>query len=174
MPVIAAVVNPNRPKQKKKEDEAACALQVRAKLVSLNGGVVLSICILLTALAVAAGFTNSFASSQTMLLAVLTVGAWIYLLDSSTERLSLIGDTIVRASVLGRRSVIKLDDIAALLLVHEGLNQEVGIESLTARYHDGREEKLPLGPCWRRRELEAFLSSVEKAMGKTKLLEEVR
>ncbi|OGL73914.1 hypothetical protein A3E39_03995 [Candidatus Uhrbacteria bacterium RIFCSPHIGHO2_12_FULL_60_25] len=174
MPVIAEVVNPSRPKQKKKADEAACAIQVRAKLVSLNGGVVLGVCIILSSMAVAAYVTNRFASVQNGLIVVLTLAAWVYLLDSVTERLQLVGDAIERSSILGRHMTIKLDDIEALLLIHEGLNQEVGIESLTARYRDGKEERLPLGPCWRRHELEAFLSSVEQAMGKAKLLEEVR
>lgn len=174
MPVIAAAVNPNRRKQTKKTDEASCALQVRAKPVSLNGGVVLSVCIILSALAATAYVTGRLVAVQNALLFLLTFAAWLYLLDSATERLLLVGEAIVRESALGRRLTIKLDDMDALLLVHEGLNQEIGIESLTARYRDGHEEKLPLGPCWRRHELEAFLSSVEKAMGRTKLVEEVR
>src|SRR3990167_9841967 len=88
MPVIAEVVNPSRPKQKKKADEAACAIQVRAKLVSLNGGVVLGVCIILSSMAVAAYVTNRFASVQNGLIVVLTLAAWVYLLDRSEEHTS--------------------------------------------------------------------------------------
>jgi ATP-binding cassette subfamily F protein 3 len=91
-------------------------------------------------MAIAAYMTNRFASVQNGLIVVLTLAAWVYLLDSTTERLQLVGDAIERSSILGRHMTIKLDDIAALLLVHEGLNQEVGIESLTARYGELQHE----------------------------------
>jgi hypothetical protein len=174
MPVVASAVNPNPPKPAVSREEDSCALTVRAKLVSLNGGVVLAVCIVLTSMVLGAYLTNRFGGTQIALFLILTFASWVYLLDSVTERLALVGDAIVRTSALGTRFEIKLDDLSALYLIHEGLNQEIGIESINARYRDGREEKLPLGPSWRRHELEAFLASVEKAMGKKKLLKEVR
>jgi hypothetical protein len=155
-------------------DAKDCALQVKAKLVALNGGVVLAMCIMLTAMALAAYLTNRFAASQIALLSVFALAAWVYLLDGVTEKLKLSGNAIVRTSLVSGRFMINLDDIESLYLIHEGLNQNVGIESLTAKYRDGHEDKLPLGPCWRRHELEEFLASVEKAMGRKKLLKEVR
>jgi hypothetical protein len=172
MPVSVSTKKAVQPVETK--DDQSCAIQVKAKLVALNGGVVLAMCIMLTALGVAALLTNRFAITQIALLSVFALGSWVYLLDGVTERLTLVGNTIVRTSLIGGRIVINLVDIMNLYLVHEGLNQEIGIESLSARYRDGHEEKLPLGPCWRRHELEAFLASVEHALGKTKLLKEVR
>jgi len=154
--------------------EEACTVRVHAKLVSLNGGVVLAVCIILTAVFAATYLTARLAAVQSALITVLMVAAWVYLVDSVSESLSLVGRTIQRSSSFSPRTVIKLDDIKSLLLVHEGLNQEVGIESITATYRNGRFERLSLGPCWRRRDLESFLQSVEQAMGNGKLLEEVR
>jgi hypothetical protein len=156
----------------KKED--ACTLQVRARTVSLNGGVILGLCILLTAFFIATLLSQQMETGQAILFGLLTIMSWAYFADSATERLCLVSDTIVRKSALHRTTRIKLDDIESLLLVHEGLNQEIGIESITARYRDGSNERLALGPCWRRTDLESFLESVEEAMGNRKLLEEVR
>lgn len=175
MPVVATAVNPNRSSRPRREGELlACVLQVKARLVSLNGGVVLALALLLSAFLAGALLSSQFAFGQMVLFGVLALAAWLYLLDSVTERLFVTGDQIERASLFGRRASIKLDDLDALLLVHEGLNQEIGIESLTARYRNGRSVRLPLGPCWRRRDLETFLTSVEQAMGSRKLVEEVR
>src|SRR3989344_1059301 len=139
-------------------------LQAQAKLVSLNGGVVLGLCILFTAFFLASLVTQQLASVQVILFGILMIGAWAYLIDAVTERVSLAGASLKRASWLSRDVSLSLDDIDELLLIHEGLNQEIGIESVMVRYRDGRNERLPLGPCWKRRDLEAFLASVESAM----------
>jgi hypothetical protein len=160
------VVNPNvREAPHPNVPDKECALCVSAKLISLNGGIVLAICLVLTAVTVASVMSQSFVASQSILFVVLTLASWIYLIDSVSEKLRLEGEDIVRTSVIGKHMTIDIRDIKSLLLRHEGLNQQVGIESLTVEYQDGNTERMPLGPCWRRRELEAFLASVEQAMG---------
>jgi hypothetical protein len=171
---VATTVDPRPKAGVGKTNAMECVVQVRARLASLNGGIILSIAILLTAFFGASLLTNQLEAGQTILFGILTLMAWAYVADGATERLSLVGDTMVRASLFHRTNNILLNDLESLLLVHEGLNQEVGIESITARYRDGRKERLPLGPCWRRTDLEAFCSSVEQEMGNRKLLEEVR
>ena len=141
-------------------------LQAQAKLVSLNGGVVLGLCILFTAFFIASLVTQQLASVQVILFGILMIGAWAYLIDAVTERVSLVGASLERTSLLSRHVSISFDDVDDLVLIHEGLNQEVGIESVMVRYRDGRNERLPLGPCWKRRDLEAFLAGVESVMGR--------
>jgi hypothetical protein len=157
-----------------KAENETCALHVSAKLVSLNGGVVLAVCLLLTIVTVASVMARSFVASQTALFVVLTIASWIYLIDSVSESLRLEGEQIVRTSVIGRSVIVDIGNIKSLLLKHEGLNQQVGIESLTVTYRNGKTERLPLGPCWRRRELEAFLASVESVMGYEDVVEHER
>jgi len=169
------VVNPNaRRMTPPRPLNDACALRVGAKLVSLNGGIVLAICLVLTAVTAASALAQSFAASQSLLFVVLTLASWIYLVDSVSEKLQLEGENILRTSAVGRHVRMSIGDIKSLLLRHEGLNQQVGIESLTVEYQDGRTERMPLGPCWRRRELEAFLASVESAMGYEGVVESER
>lgn len=160
------VVNPNvREDPHPSESDGECVLRVGAKLVSLNGGIVLAICLVLTAVTAASIMAESFVASQTILFVILSVASWVYLIDSVSEKLSLEGKNIVRTSAIARRMSINIRDIKSMLLRHEGLNQQVGIESLTTEYQDGSTERMPLGPCWRRSDLEAFLESVERDMG---------
>jgi hypothetical protein len=134
----------------------------------------LAVCLLFTALGGGMAAERPATSVLSAVFALLALAAWAYLADGVSERLGLYGDTLVHTSLFGGQRSIPLSAIQSLLLVHEGLNQQIGIESIRARYTDGRVERLALGSCWRRRDLEAFLSSVEKALGKAKLLEEVR
>jgi hypothetical protein len=154
--------------------EDVCVIQIQARLLSLGGGILLALAILFTTFLLTALFLERTITGQVILFGLLTVAIWMDLRESATERLAMIGRTIKRTSFIGRPVTIRLDDLKELLLVHEGLNMNTGTESITARYRDGREERLPLGPCWRRTDLEAFLSSVEKELGDRKLLEEVR
>lgn len=113
-------------------------------------------------------------STVAALFGFLALATFAYLLDGISERLSLRGNELIHTRLFGGKKRVTLENIESLLFVHEGLNQQVGIESITANYKNGETERLALGPCWRRRELELFLSSVEHVVGKGKLLEEVR
>ncbi|MDL1952944.1 hypothetical protein FBR07_02025 [Candidatus Uhrbacteria bacterium UHB] len=154
--------------------QKSCVVVVHARLISLNGGIVLAVCIVLSALTAALFLTDRFAVSQAILFVILMLGAWIYLIDGASEKLSLQDHSLVQSSRFGRESRMKLVDVSSLVLRHEGLNPSLGIESLTATFQDGHEERIPLGPCWRRRDLESFLSSVEEAMGYEDVVESVR
>jgi hypothetical protein len=167
MPVIASVANPNarRPVRAAALPSDACARIVTAKLVSLNGGIVLALCILVSALAVGSALVTSYSATETILFVLLAFASWIYLIDAVTEKLVLKGDAIVLSSAVGAPRTLKLENIRLMTLRHEGLNASIGIESLTVVTADGKSDRLPLGPCWRRRELEAFLMSVSGAMG---------
>jgi len=153
---------PESPRGKKAE---ACDINVHANLVSLNGGIVLSICILLSALVGSAIMTNQLASTQAILFIVLAAAAWIYLIDSATEHLAYVGKKIIKTSAFSRRVAIPFEAIQSVLLKHEGPNDSLGIEAIIVVYRNGRSERLSLGPCWRRHELEAFLDTIDKAMG---------
>jgi hypothetical protein len=165
MPIVASATNPVRSKRAARQaQDVECVTSVRARLVSLDGGILLAACLLLTAFFAAALLANALELTQRLLLGVLTVAAWVYLFDSVSERIDLVGQVVVRSSFLQRHSEIAVSDMRQLILVHEGLNQAVGIASLVVRYQDGREERLALGPCWRQRELQAFIRSVERVM----------
>jgi len=167
MPVIASVKNPNARRFDRPvvAPSNVCMRIVTAKLVSLNGGVVLSLCILVTAIALAMTLATGASAPQTILFVLLSFASWVYLIDGCTEKLILSGSSIVLTSAIGAPRVLNLADVRSLVLRHEGFNATVGIESITVTTVEGRRSRLPLGPCWRRRDLESFLSSVTEAMG---------
>jgi hypothetical protein len=152
-------------------DAKACVRVVTAKLVSLNGGVVLLLCILVTALAAALWIAGQTSGPQAILFVLLAFAGWVYLVDSCTEKLILNGRAMTLVSAVGAPRTIELSSVRSLVLRHEGFNATVGIESITITTAEGKRSRLPLGPCWRRRELEAFLTSVTEAMGYSGVLE---
>ncbi len=155
--------------------ETVCLREVRAELVSLGGAILLAVCILFTVMLIIAMQLVSVSAAQQAVLFILTGAAWLYLLDSVTERLRLFNRRLEYTALLSRRLSISLEDLEAIVFVHEGFNLERGIESFEFRRHGGaQQDRLALGPCWRRRQLEAFLHAVEEALKHPKLIQEVR
>jgi len=76
--------------------------------------------------------------------------------------------------LLGRRHTFDLEDLEAVLMVHQGFNLERGFETIEFRSCGRRPERVSLGPCWQRNKLESLLRSIEIAMHDPHLIEEVR
>lgn len=98
----------------------------------------------------------------------------IYVVDGASESLTLQDDALTFDGWFTRRRRMVLTDVVQVLLVHEGLNTEWGIETLTCMRRDGNDERLALGPLWRRRDLEVFLRELEATLHDQKIVEEVR
>jgi hypothetical protein len=102
------------------------------------------------------------------------LGMAAYALDAASESLTLQHESLIFDGWLTRRRVVLFQDMKSVLLVHEGLNPEWGIETLTFERRNGGGYRLALGPLWRRRDLEAFLSRLETCVRDGKFVEEVR
>ena len=165
-------MEPQRPRS---EREIVCERDIRANVFSIGGAIVLALCMLLSVVTMIALSTPGQTMIQQMIAVVLSGGAWLYLFSSMTERLRLEDHNVVYSSALGRTIRVPLDDLDEMLLVHQGFNLERGIETIEFR-RTGKEEsdRISLGPCWHRHNLEAFLHSVEEALNNAELLEEVR
>ncbi len=163
---------PKRRGPDRQEDECVC--EVRAEIVSLGGGIVLFLAIILTSAAVAVRVFPEVTMFQRIILGVLAIGAWLYLFDSASERLRLVDHSVEYTSLLGRGRSASLRELEAMLLVHQGFNLERGMETIEFRRRGAAPERFALGPCWQRNKLEAFLHSVEEALRDPHLLEEVR
>lgn len=171
MEIIGAVA-PQRPWSEERNVE--CLRDIRAGIISIGGGIVFGICLALTALTFIVLGMSTLTSVQRVIAIVLTFSAWSYLINSATERLCLVDHTIVYSSFLGRKKIVPLIDLEAMLLIHQGFNLERGIETIEFRRRGDKTETIALGPCWQRHTLEAFLHSVEEALNDPELLEEVR
>ncbi len=138
-------------------------ISIHAKADSLGGIILLGLILALGALSLGGWF-------ERILFAMLVV----YTVDAWSEKLILKDEQLVFDSFFRRRRLIDVCNMRDVLVVHEGLNPEHGIISVRFRPYKGTEEVLPLGPLWRRSELEGFFHKLEKALGSCKLVEEVR
>lgn len=152
------------PKRDRMTPERECVVSARAELVSLGGAVLLAICMVVTAVFIMVMYAPGVTGAQQVIAIALFVGAWLYFLNSVTERISLCGSTLTYRSALGGTRNYPLTELDAVILTHEGLNLERGIESVEFRRAGKRPEKVALGPCWQRNKLEGFLRSVDRAM----------
>jgi len=170
MPETIAIRAPRRPSRPKEE----CVIRIRAELVSLGGAVMLAICLLVTALLIMTLYSPAATGMQRIIAIVLALTSWVYLARSASEELSLTGETITYRAFAARTRDISMADVETMLLIHQGLNLERGIETIEFRLRGKRAEHIGLGPCWQRHKLEAFLGSVEEALRHPKMLESVR
>jgi hypothetical protein len=170
MPDALAARAPRRAKTEKTD----CPIRVQAELVSLGGGVMLTICLVVSALLVMALYSPDVTGMQRIIAIILALAAWMYLFRSSTEELVLVGQEITYRAKLSRTRTVSLRDLETMLLIHQGFNLERGIETIEFRLFSKKIERLSLGPCWQRHTLEEFLGSVEDALRSPKLLEPVR
>ena len=172
MPTTIAARAPRRPETP--QEQTDCPIRVQAELVSLGGGVMLAICLVVTAFLIVALYSPDITGVQRFIAIILAGAAWTYLFRSSTEELILVGEEITYRAKLARTRTVSLRELETMLLVHEGLNLERGIETIEFRLFTKKIERVSLGPCWQRHKLEAFLGSVEDALHSPKLLETVR
>jgi len=135
-------------------------LHAEALLVSLNGGILLAIAILLTSSAVATASSGVIHWISLVTFGALGFAAWVYLIDGMTEGLMYDNGSIIRHSALAKRDELSLTNASKVTLKYEGLNLLSGIESITVIRSDKTMSRMALGPCWRRRDLEAFLEAV--------------
>ena len=166
MPDIIAAIAPPRPKKARQED-GVCDVQVRAEFVSLGGGILFAVCLIISALFYMVISVQEITGVQRFIAIVLFIGSWAYFLNSVTERLSCVGRTLTFKSALNSTRRIPLEELEALILRHEGFNLERGMESLELKRDDHPPDRITLGPCWQQRKLESFVQSVGRAMRAT-------
>lgn len=152
----------------------SCVRDVRAEAISLGGLVLMTICLLLSVVAFLMLSSATITAAQRAIVGLLAFGAWLYAIDSLSERLTLVNQEVHFSSFFSRRRTIPLIELEAMILVQQGFNLEQGMQSIEFRRQGFRPDRITLGPCWRRYRLEDFLHSVELALNDPHLLEEVR
>ncbi len=148
--------------------------RIRAQVVSLGGGILGGLFLVLFVLLwiVTHLGVRHLVWEGTLVLFMLGMGA--YVVDAASEMLEIVQGEVIFTGLLTRRRTVSLFGVEEVLLVHEGLNPEWGIETVTFRRTDGDVQRLALGPLWRRRELEAFLGHLEILCRDRRLVQEVR
>lgn len=154
--------------------DTECVRDVSAQIFSVGGAVIFSVCVILSVILFISFDIATVSATQRIISVLLVLASWAYLISSATEHLSIDGNVIEFSAFLTGRRRIQIKDLESMLLIHQGLNLEKGIETIEFRRKGKKPERLALGPCWRRHKLEEFLHSVEEALNAPRLLEEVR
>lgn len=154
--------------------ETACVREIRATPYSVGGAILIALCVLLTIVTFLIATTAAVTSIQHAIFVLLTIASWLYFISSVTERLRLVEHGVEYASLFSPRKHVSLDRLEKVLLIHQGFNVEKGIETIEFRRQGMASERITLGPCWQRHQLEVFLHAIEDALHDARLLEEVR
>lgn len=163
MPDIIAAISPRQKKNGGVKD-IDCIIQVRAELVSLGGSILLALCLFLTAGFVVAVYSPGVTPVQQFIAIILFASIWAYFLDSVSERIYLVDETITFKAALSRTRKIPISELEGMFLIHHGYTLEKGIGAIEFRQRQQKTDHVSLGPCWNWSKLEDFVGSVEKAM----------
>lgn len=128
-------------------------MRIRPYLFSVGGGVLITMAGFLSLLLIAAvvihrGWLMIFVSAL-MLTVCLGYMTW-----SLSERLWLEGMVLHYSAWFRAPLSVDVRHIQELCFIHQGLNTEEGIEQCFIRFISGERARIPLGPLWRRRDLE--------------------
>lgn len=148
--------------------------RVQARLISLGGGLLAGVSLVVMALLYVATISAGSSTIQRAVVWLVMAALALYLADAWSEHLDFDEGTIAFDSLLKRRQSVDLDQADEVLLFYEGLNLERGIWTVRLRRRDADEVRFALGALWHRRDLERFMRKIETALGKRKLVEEVR
>lgn len=150
------------------------ATRIHASIISLGGVILAGLLLMLLVIfwiATHVSVRNVWLEGALLLFSLALLA---YALDGATEVLELKNNTVLFDGLFTRARLINLQGVERILLVHQGLNTEWGVETLTFEYTNGSTERAALGPLWRRRELETFLARLEVYVRDHKIVEEVR
>lgn len=165
MPDVIAAVAPVRPRATSAAKK--CRIQVRAEFLSVGGGILFGLFLLVVALFIMAMASPSTTSAQRFIAIVLFFGSIAYVVNSLTERMTFFGNVLTFDSLFSSKRMIPLDELEAVILTHEGFNLEKGMQSIEFRRVGHRPDRIALGPCWQIRKLQSFIRSISTAMNAT-------
>ena len=147
------------------------SMTIRARFVSLGGIVLIGIWLSVFALMTLA-WSHGFWTRHPFVTTTLFFSLSFYLGRSSTERLMLDEFGLTFSVWPQRDRHLPIGAIHQVRWTHEGLNQEIGIETLTLVDHHGEYVRWSLGPLWRKRDLTKLLDEVRVRLGKGSVVEE--
>lgn len=140
-------------------------IQLRPRVISLGGGVLLGFLFLMIALFVSAFFTSSDFGWWMACLGAASLLVFGYGVLSVSERLLFDGHTLVWTGWFRRERRVDLNGMTKISHRFQGFNLEEGMETIFVFDDRGREEIIPLGACWRFRDLQVFLQTVASSSG---------
>ncbi len=140
------------------------ALTIRAELVSFGGGILLTLCLLATAGLLVVLLRPDMTGVQQFIGLALFVFTWLFLIQSTTEVLTIDGEDLVFRARLRREHRFALAEIQTVQLFHRGFSLEGGLHTIEVRRPGKKMDSISLGPCWSREKLDLWLEMLEEGM----------
>ena len=137
----------------------ACEIESRAEIISLGAVIVIGIAFLMSAFALFALMHPSRDLLQIVPAVAAAVATWLFVIDSCSERLLLIGNDVTLTSRFRRVRRVSLSGAESLSFHHEGFNLEQGMVAIEVRKKN-QSLRLPLGPCWQNRTVISCLQRI--------------
>jgi len=152
-------------KARPKTDKEEGLLNARADFMTPWGALLLGVTIVLTVFFLLALFIPVLDGLQMIIVALLTMGSWLYLINRFSERLQLDDGVLEFNCALGRKHRFDLSEISSIRLNDMGwtLSGDFYVLQIEVFNRDDVIE-LGLGPCWRRSHLTSFVRSVGSAL----------
>lgn len=94
------------------------------------------------------------------------VATLVYFLEGLTEELRSDGKTVKFRAWFKPTPPVDLAKVKTIVLVHEGLNVEHGMETMFFEFFDGSRVRFSLGPLWHQHHLLMFVRGLESLAGK--------
>ena len=149
-------------------------IRIRASLISIGGATLAGLMAMLLVILWIAFHVPHKNLWLEYMLAAFCLGMCLYVIDGISETLIFENGTVVFDGWFTRRRSVRLSGVEHVVLVHEGLNTEWGIETITFHCGNKEIERLPLGPLWRHGDLESFLLHLETYCRDHRFVEEIR
>ncbi len=133
------------------------SFRVRAQMATLGGAILLAVCITVTLVLLFSLVIPRMNGSQQLIVVLLSVGTWMYFLNSVSERIALEDEVLEVRSLLGRTHRFSLSEIQSIRVMERGLRLDGApflIEIQTVNRSKPRE--IALGPCWKEGQLKEF------------------
>lgn len=142
-----------KPKQKVNNQVS----HVKADLITLGGGIILAATIILTLVFVLTLIYPKGNGLQFVIIASLTLVSWGFLLNCSTESLSLENGYLQFKSFIGRTVRIELDKINSYKLTDLGVTLDGNMFLIEVAHEDDEKPvEIFLSPCWKKSDLKDF------------------
>lgn len=134
---------------------------IRAQLVSMGGGIILAVTIMVTLVFIFSFLMPQGNGTQLLIIIILSIISWVYFINCATEHLKLTESELIYSSMLTRTQRIAFEDIEAYKLTDLGVQLNGSMYVLEIQHAEKKQPvEISLGPCWRRHELRQFIKTL--------------
>ncbi len=150
---------------KRKVAQRTAQKDVRARMMTIGGTLILAIIIILTLVFALNLLFPRGNGVQFVIITALSVIGWGFFLNCVSEHLKLDDGYLEFSSLIGRTIKISLQDIISYKLTDYGVRLDGNMYLLEVTHSKkSKPEEIWLSPCWNNKELSAFCVALDNAL----------